>query len=86
MAKTINQDLCIQCDLCLNECPNEGIAVVEDQYIIDPRLCTECAGVYETSRCSDVCPVDAVEDGPAEEAETLISRAADVSPQGFPRD
>ena len=87
MAKQINEDRCIQCDACLTECPNDGILVVDDVYRIEPGLCTECAGMFEKSRCVDVCPVDAVEDAlPREEDEVLISRAADLHPGLFPRD
>ena len=87
MAKQINPDRCIQCDACLSECPNDGITVVNEAYVIDPRLCTECAGMFAESRCVSVCPADAVEDAfPREEAEVLISRAADLHPSLFPRD
>ena len=26
-------------------------------YVIDPALCTECVGHFETSQCVEVCPV-----------------------------
>lgn len=87
MAKLINMDRCIQCDACLPECPNEGIQVVNTVFIIDPRLCTECAGLHAESRCLTVCPTDAVEDAyPREEAEVLLSRAALLYPNGLPTD
>lgn len=87
MAKRINTERCIQCDACVTECPNDGITVADSQYVIDPRLCTECAGMFADSRCVEVCPADAVEDVyPREEAEVLISRAADLHPGLFPRD
>lgn len=53
-------DECINCDLCDPECPNEAISMGDDIYIIDPRLCTECAGHYEESQCTEVCPVDCI--------------------------
>jgi len=86
MAKQINQNRCVQCNACLPECPNEGITVVNTIYVIDPRLCTECAGMYARSLCATVCPTDAVEQGAREEPEILISRAADLHPGRFPRD
>ena len=51
-------DECINCDVCEPECPNGAISQGEEIYIIDPNLCTECVGHYETSQCVDVCPVD----------------------------
>lgn len=51
---------CINCDLCEPECPNGAIAAGDGRYTIDPALCTECVGHFETSQCTDVCPVDCV--------------------------
>jgi ferredoxin len=28
--------------------------------VINPELCTECVGHYETSQCVEVCPVDCI--------------------------
>ncbi len=53
-------DECINCDVCEPECPNEAISAGDDIYVIDPDLCTECVGHYETSQCVEVCPVDCI--------------------------
>ncbi len=53
-------DECINCDVCEPECPNEAITQGEEIYEIDPNLCTECVGHYDTSQCVDVCPVDCI--------------------------
>jgi ferredoxin len=58
MAYKITED-CISCGACEPECPNEAISEGETIYVIDPDKCTECVGAYESSRCADVCPVDA---------------------------
>lgn len=60
MAMMINKD-CIYCDVCLPECPTGAISVRDETCLIDPALCTECVGYYETQQCVEVCPVDAVE-------------------------
>jgi ferredoxin len=52
-------DECISCGACEPECPNEAISEGEEIYVIDPGKCTECVGAYESSRCVEVCPVDA---------------------------
>jgi ferredoxin len=58
-------DECINCDVCEPECPNGAITQGEEIYIIDPDLCTECVGHYDTSQCVDVCPVDCIPLDPA---------------------
>ena len=59
-------DDCINCDVCLPECPNDAIyyganetgARWSDIYVIDGDLCTECVGHFDTPQCVEVCPVD----------------------------
>lgn len=53
-------DECINCDVCEPECPNTAITQGDEIYEIDPNLCTECVGHFETSQCVDVCPVDCI--------------------------
>ncbi len=52
-------DECISCGACETECPNQAISEGETIYVIDPDRCTECVGAFESSKCADVCPVDA---------------------------
>ena len=53
-------DECINCDVCEPECPNGAISQGDEIYVIDPELCTECVGHYDTSQCVEVCPVDCI--------------------------
>lgn len=53
-------DECINCDVCEPECPNEAISQGEEIYEIDPNLCTQCIGHYDTPQCIEVCPVDCI--------------------------
>ena len=53
-------DECINCDVCEPECPNDAISPGAEYYEIDPLLCTECVGHFETSQCVEVCPVDCI--------------------------
>ena len=53
-------DECINCDVCEPECPNNAISQGEEIYEIDPNLCTECVGHFETSQCVEVCPVECI--------------------------
>lgn len=59
MAFLITQD-CINCDVCVPECPNEAIAMGKDRYEIDVVRCTECTGFYNEPQCVMVCPVNCV--------------------------
>lgn len=53
-------DECINCDVCEPVCPNEAIYQGEEIYEIDPDLCTECVGHFDTPQCQTVCPVDCI--------------------------
>lgn len=57
-------DECINCDVCEPECPNGAIAAGTDIYVIDPNLCTECVGHFDTPQCVEVCPVDCIPKDP----------------------
>ena len=53
-------DLCINCDVCEPECPNDAISMGDEFYVIDPGKCTECVGHFEQPQCREVCPVDCI--------------------------
>jgi ferredoxin len=46
--------------VCEPECPNDAIYQGAEIYEIDPSLCTECVGHFETSQCVEVCPVECI--------------------------
>ena len=81
MAYKITED-CISCGACEPECPNEAISEGETIYVIDIDKCTECVGAYESSRCADVCPVDACVTDPdhAESQEQLQEKYQRLHP------
>jgi len=54
-------DICIACDACLHECPNEAISEGDPIYTIDRKKCTECKEHFDKPACVEVCPVDAIE-------------------------
>jgi len=60
----IIHDECINCDVCEPECPNGAISQGESIYQINPALCTECVGHFDTPQCMEVCPVDCIERDP----------------------
>lgn len=59
MSLLIN-DECINCDVCEPECPNQAISQGDEIYEINPDLCTECVGHFDTPQCMEVCPVDCI--------------------------
>lgn len=69
-------DECINCDVCEPECPNNAISMGPEIYQIDPRLCTECVGHFDTPQCREVCPVDCIPFDPAwrESPEQLLEK------------
>ena len=56
----IISDECINCDVCEPECPNGAIYQGQEIYEINPNLCTECVGHFDTPQCVEVCPVDCI--------------------------
>lgn len=64
MALMINSD-CINCDVCVPECPNEAISKGDEIYVIDSAKCTECVGHYEESQCIEVCPANCIVPDPS---------------------
>lgn len=58
-------DECINCDVCEPECPNEAIYQGDVIYEIDPDLCTQCVGHFDTPQCQIVCPVECIPLDPA---------------------
>ncbi len=57
MAIKITED-CVSCGACEPECPNKAISEGDPIYIINPDLCTECVGAFDSPQCASVCPVD----------------------------
>ena len=76
-------DECINCDVCEPECPNGAITQGDEIYVIDPALCTECVGHFDTSQCVEVCPVDCIIPDPdhEEDKDTLMAKFQRISEQ-----
>lgn len=79
MAMKINEE-CIVCGICIDECPNDAISEDDPIYVIDPDLCTECVGFYDTPQCQEVCPVEAIEPDPEhqESREALLEKKKSI--------
>jgi ferredoxin len=77
-------DACINCDVCEPECPNHAISMGPQIYVIDPKLCTECVGHFETSQCVEVCPVACIPLDPAnaESREELHAKYLRITGKG----
>ncbi|PHR65180.1 YfhL family 4Fe-4S dicluster ferredoxin [Pseudidiomarina marina] len=57
MPVVIDSD-CINCDMCVPECPNDAIAMGKEHYVVDVNKCTECEGFYDEPACIPVCPIE----------------------------
>jgi ferredoxin len=53
-------DECIACGACEDECPVSAISEGDEYFEIDPNVCVECEGYFDTQQCVEVCPADAV--------------------------
>ncbi len=58
-------DECISCGACEPECPNKAVSEGDTAYVIDFNKCTECVGFFDSSKCAEICPVDACQPDPA---------------------
>jgi ferredoxin len=85
MALKITEE-CISCGACEPVGPYEAISVGEEIYIIDPNKCTECVGAHESSRCVEVCPVDACvpDEAHKESREQLLEKWKKLHPGETP--
>ena len=75
MALMITEE-CINCDVCEPKCPNQAIYMGVDYYEINPNLCTECVGHFDTPQCQLFCPVDCIPINPnhIESKEQLLDK------------
>jgi ferredoxin len=78
---------CISCGACEPECPNKAISEGETTYKIDPAKCTECVGSYASSKCAEVCPVEAPQPDPdrKETRDVLLARWKKLHPGETPK-
>lgn len=69
MSFFIDNEQCIDCRICIPECPDGGISVNFGKnnsnsnlgvYLIDNNKCTECIEYIRESKCASMCPVDAI--------------------------
>ena len=51
----VDEEKCIYCNACANECPSEAISAEMDDWKVDEDKCIGCAA------CIDVCPAEALE-------------------------
>ncbi|CDN51733.1 4Fe-4S dicluster domain-containing protein [Neorhizobium galegae] len=56
MAFKIVTSQCSQCGACEFVCPSGAVALKGENYVIDPRKCTEC-DEFGTQQCAAACPM-----------------------------
>ncbi|MFO7956562.1 MAG: 4Fe-4S binding protein, partial [Candidatus Brocadiia bacterium] len=50
----VSEEMCVGCGVCVEECPVDAIAMVDDVARINEEECIRCG------HCHDVCPQEAV--------------------------
>ncbi len=87
MAYKITEE-CAACGSCELECPNQAISEGDTIYKIDPDKCTECVGFYKTSKCAEICPVNAPQPDPKrkETREQLLAKFHKLHPNKEPKE
>ncbi len=78
---------CISCGACEVECPNQAISEGDTVYKIDPAKCTECVGSYDSSKCAEICPVEAClpDESHKETREQLLEKWKKLHPGETPK-
>jgi ferredoxin len=86
MAYKITEE-CAACGSCELECPNQAISEGDSIYKIDADKCTECVGFFETSKCAEICPVNAPQPDPKhkESKDQLLGKFKKLHPGKTPK-
>lgn len=51
----IDKDLCVDCGVCIDECPNNTLEMIDDlAVLVRPEDCDACG------KCVDICPSEAI--------------------------
>jgi Fe-S-cluster-containing hydrogenase component 2 len=54
MTAIVDDEKCIGCETCVDECPSAAIVLKDEKARIDKDLCVDCG------TCVDVCPSEAI--------------------------
>ncbi len=59
MAYSIDPNACVSCYACEDLCPTKAIYHDEGEtFLIDPKVCVECEGLYDEPQCLAICPIE----------------------------
>ncbi len=54
MSAIVNKEECTGCELCVDSCPVEAIAMADGKAVVNAEECVDCGD------CVDSCPVEAI--------------------------
>ncbi len=54
MTAKVNNEDCVGCGICVDECPASAITIENDKAKVDEAACTDCG------TCADSCPNEAI--------------------------
>ena len=50
----VDEDMCVGCGICVEECPIDAISIENGKAVIDMKKCIRC------KKCHEICPQKAV--------------------------
>jgi bacterioferritin-associated ferredoxin/NAD-dependent dihydropyrimidine dehydrogenase PreA subunit len=51
-------DKCVNCGMCVDNCPTDSISTLNHTLVINPNSCTECRDSPAGPTCLGLCPIE----------------------------
>ena len=51
---------CVNCEMCVPDCPHSAVSYNGKTFVIDSSKCTECKDAGGKPRCIEICPLHCI--------------------------